>query len=98
MEKGSQHREHSAPLIVSLERYCQRHYLLVQCIAKLFHQAYACLGRPPMVDPQPTTSGADGCPDILTCQPLAHRPALVQQRDLTLCGDQTHKMEPACCQ
>jgi hypothetical protein len=96
MDKGSQHREQFAPLIRSLELYCQRHYLLVQHIAKLSHQAYACLGRLSMVDLQPTTSGADGCPDILACETLAHRPSLVQQRDLALCCDQTQKMYPTC--
>src|SRR6266508_4454266 len=96
MEKGSQHREHPAPLIRPLERYCQRHYLLVQCIAKLFHQAYVYVGRLPMVDPQSTTSGTDGRPDILACQTLAHCPALVQQCDLALCCDQAQKMEPTC--
>src|SRR5215211_4699498 len=49
-----------------------------------------------MVDPQPTTSGTDGCPEMLACQTLAHRPVLVQQRDLTLCCHQTQKMHPAC--
>src|SRR5215213_3833268 len=98
MDKGSQHREHPAPLIGSLELYCQRHNLLVQRIAKLFHQAYACLIRLPMVDLQPTTSGADGCPHILSCQSLAHCPALVQQRDLALCTYQAKKMHPPCCE
>src|SRR5215208_1846381 len=98
MKKGSQHREHPAPPKGSLELYCQRHNLLVQRIVKLFHQAYACVIRLPMVDLQPTTRGADGGPDILSCQSLAHCPALVQQRDLTLCCHQAQKMHPPCCE
>src|SRR5215208_445746 len=98
MKKGSQHREHPAPPKGSLELYCQRHNLLVQRIAKLFHQAYACLIRLPMVDLQPTTHGADGCPDILSGQSLAHCPALVQERDLALCTHQAKKMQPPCCE
>src|ERR671924_1419597 len=96
MEKGSQHREHPAPLIGSLELYCQRHYLLVQRIAKLFHQEYVRLGRLPMIDLQPTACGVDGCPDILARQTLADCPGLVQQCDLPLCCDQTQKMHPTC--
>src|SRR6266487_4306746 len=96
MDKGSQHREYPAPPKGSLELDCQRHNLLVQRIAKPFHQAYACLIRLPMVDRQPTTSGADGSPDILSCQSLAHCPALVQQRDLALCCHQAKKMHPPC--
>src|SRR5262245_48332277 len=96
MEKGSQHREHSAPAIGSLELCCQRHDLLVQRIAKCSHQAYARLGRLSMIDLQSTALGGDGCPDILARQSLAHTPRLVQQRDLTLGCDQTQKMYSPC--
>src|SRR5712691_57491 len=96
MDKGSPHREHPAPPKGSLELCCQRHDLLVQRRAKLSHQAYARLGRLPMVDLQSTTCGVDGCPNILTCQSRAHWPGLVQQRDLALGCDQAQNMHPTC--
>src|SRR6266540_1139785 len=92
--QGSQHREHPAPLIVPLELRCQRYDLLVQHIAKRCHQAHARPIRASMRDQQPTAFGADGGPDIMSCQSLAHSPRLVQHAHLALCCYQPQKMHP----